>query len=49
MVPADDKESARLIVSSIILHTLASLRMSYPKSDPKRRQMLREMRKHLQA
>ncbi len=49
VVPADDKESARLIVSSVILHTLASLKMSYPKSDPKRRQMLREMRKHLQA
>jgi PPK2 family polyphosphate:nucleotide phosphotransferase len=47
VVPADDKESARLMVSSIILDTLASLKMTYPKSDAKRRNMLREIRKHL--
>jgi PPK2 family polyphosphate:nucleotide phosphotransferase len=47
VVPADDKESARLIVSSAILDTLASLKMTYPKSDGKRRKMLREIRKHL--
>ncbi|NDU92063.1 MAG: polyphosphate kinase 2 family protein [Ferrovum sp.] len=47
VIPADDKKSARLIVSSIILDTLGSLKMTYPKSDAKRRNMLRSIRKHL--
>ena len=32
VVPADDKENARLIVSQIILDTLEGLEMSYPKT-----------------
>ncbi len=47
VVPADHKESARLIVSSIILDTLSTLKMTYPKSDAKRRTELRSIRKHL--
>ena len=31
VVPADDKENARLIVSQIILDTLGDLKMAYPK------------------
>jgi polyphosphate kinase 2 (PPK2 family) len=31
VVPADDKENARLIVSQIVLDTLEGLHMSYPK------------------
>ena len=32
VVPADDKENARLIISQIILDTFNSLKMAYPKS-----------------
>ena len=47
VVPADDKENARLIVSKIILDTLEGLQMSYPKTTDERRQELREIRKQL--
>jgi PPK2 family polyphosphate:nucleotide phosphotransferase len=41
VVPADDKENARLIVSQIILHTLKGLKMQYPEtSDERRRELL---------
>jgi PPK2 family polyphosphate:nucleotide phosphotransferase len=46
-VPADDKESARLIVSQIVLDTLSDLKMSYPKTTPKRRKELDSIRKLL--
>ena len=32
VVPADDKENARLIVSQIVLDTLEGLEMTYPKT-----------------
>jgi PPK2 family polyphosphate:nucleotide phosphotransferase len=38
VVPADDKENARLIVSQIVLDALNGLKMSYPKTTAKRRQ-----------
>ncbi|MHB8624782.1 MAG: ADP-polyphosphate phosphotransferase [Aggregatilineales bacterium] len=44
IVPADDKESARLIVSQIILDTLNELGMSYPVSDKERRKELQSIR-----
>jgi PPK2 family polyphosphate:nucleotide phosphotransferase len=47
VVPADDKENARLIVSQIILDTLDGLGMSYPKTTDERRQELLEIRKQL--
>jgi len=47
VVPADDKENARLIVSRIILDTLDALKMRYPKSNAKRRQELQAIRKQL--
>lgn len=47
VVPADDKENARLIVSQIILDTLNGLGMAYPKSSAKRRQELKAIRKLL--
>ncbi len=41
VVPADDKENARLIVSQIILDTLEELKLDYPKiSDAKRKELL---------
>jgi PPK2 family polyphosphate:nucleotide phosphotransferase len=47
VVPADDKENARLIVSQIVLDTFEGLKMTYPKTNAKRRQELRSMRKQL--
>ena len=47
IVPADDKENARLIVSRIIVDTLQALKMSYPKSSADRRQELQSIRKQL--
>jgi hypothetical protein len=47
VVPADDKENARLIVSQIILDTFEGLKMNYPKTDAKRRRELQLIRKRL--
>jgi len=47
VVPADDKENARLIVSQIVLDTLEGLKMRYPKTDAKRQQELQTIRKQL--
>ena len=47
IVPADDKENARLIVSQIILDTLEGLNMTYPKASAKRRRELLAIRKRL--
>jgi PPK2 family polyphosphate:nucleotide phosphotransferase len=44
IIPADDKENARLIVSQIVLDTLGDLKMAYPKTGPKRRKELKLMR-----
>jgi len=47
VVPADDKENARLIVSQIVLDALSDLKMAYPKTTPKRRLELKSIRKQL--
>ena len=47
VVPADDKENARLIVSQIILDTFEGLEMTYPKTSAKRRRELQSIRKRL--
>ena len=47
VVPADDKENARLIVSQIVLDTFEDLEMSYPKTTDERRQELLAIRKQL--
>jgi PPK2 family polyphosphate:nucleotide phosphotransferase len=47
VIPADDKENARLIVSRIILDALVELKMSYPKTTPKRERELKSIRKLL--
>ena len=49
IVPADDKENARLIVSRIICDVFSRLRMSYPKSSTKRRRELLSMRRCLKT
>jgi len=48
VVPADDKENARLIVSRVVLDCLSGLRMAYPRTTPKRKQELQEIRKLLE-
>ncbi len=47
VVPADDKENARLIVSKILLETLEGLNMAYPDVSADRRAELLAIRKQL--
>ena len=47
IVPADDKENARLVVSQIILDTLNELGMSYPEVDEARHKELQSIGKLL--
>ncbi len=47
VVPADDKENARLIVSQIVLDTLVGLKMAYPKTSDERRKELLSIREQL--
>ena len=47
VVPADDKDNARLIVSRIVLDTLGGLEMTYPRTTAKRRRELASIRKAL--
>jgi PPK2 family polyphosphate:nucleotide phosphotransferase len=47
-VPADDKDDARLIVSQIVLDSLDELKMSWPRTTPKRELELKAIRKLLQ-
>ena len=47
VVPADDKENARLIVSRIVLDTLDELKMAYPVTSAERRRELKAIRKSL--
>ena len=48
VVPADDKENARLIVSQIVLDTLEGLNMAYPKTTAERHKELLSIRKQLE-
>jgi PPK2 family polyphosphate:nucleotide phosphotransferase len=48
IVPADDKENARLIVSQIVVDTLDKLKLSYPKPGPDHKKQLQEIRKLLE-
>ena len=47
VVPADDKENARLIVSQIVIDALNTLKMAYPKTTAKRRRELKAIRRQL--
>jgi PPK2 family polyphosphate:nucleotide phosphotransferase len=48
IVPADDKENARLIISSIVLDTIKSLKLAYPKTTPQHRAELLAVRDELE-
>jgi hypothetical protein len=47
VVPADDKQNARLIVSRILVETLRGLDLAAPKVDAARRRELQVMRRQL--
>lgn len=47
IVPADDKENARLFVSQIVLDTFEGLRLAYPEVSAERRRELLTIRKQL--
>jgi PPK2 family polyphosphate:nucleotide phosphotransferase len=47
VVPADDKENARLIVSQIVLDAFKALKMAYPKTTATRRRELKSIGKLL--
>ena len=49
VVPADDKKNARLIVSQIVVETLAALDMHYPVTSPARSQELQSLRAQLES
>lgn len=49
IVPADDKENTRLIISEIILDSFKQLDMHYPGTDDARREELLKMRARLMA
>lgn len=48
IVPADDKDNARLIVSQIVLDALEGLKLSYPVVSATRRRELKAIRKQLE-
>ncbi|HZL43675.1 MAG TPA: ADP-polyphosphate phosphotransferase [Verrucomicrobiae bacterium] len=48
VVPADDKENARLIISQAVLDALGNLKMRYPKPDKKQWKELQSIRKSLE-
>ena len=48
IVPADDKQNARLIVSQILLETLSDLRMEYPKLNKEQQTALQAIRERLE-
>jgi hypothetical protein len=47
LVPADDKENARLIVSQTVIDAFNDLKMAYPKTTAKRRRELQSIGKLL--
>jgi PPK2 family polyphosphate:nucleotide phosphotransferase len=47
VVPADDKENARLIISQIILDTFKALKLAYPEPSAEHRRELQLIRKQL--
>ncbi len=49
VVPADDKENARLIIAQTVVDTFKSLGLRYPETDAKRRKELLAIRRELVA
>ena len=49
IVPADDKPTARLLVSKILVDAMEDLDLKYPETTPEREKELQEMRKALET
>lgn len=49
VIPADDKKNARLLVSHILVETLAKLELDYPEPTSEQERFIREMKKELKA
>jgi PPK2 family polyphosphate:nucleotide phosphotransferase len=49
VVPADDKKNARLVISQVVVDTLKSLHLTYPKSDKARIKELHSLRQQLKG
>ncbi len=49
IVPADNKWFGRLVVANVVIHTLESLNLAYPKVDAAKKEDLAAARKHLLA
>ena len=47
VIPADDKENARLLVSGVLLKTLEGLKLAYPETSPEQRAELLAVREKL--
>jgi polyphosphate kinase 2 (PPK2 family) len=47
VIPADDKQNARLIISRIVVETLEGLEMTFPRADKEHRDELLTLRKQL--
>jgi PPK2 family polyphosphate:nucleotide phosphotransferase len=47
IVPADDKDNARLIISNIVIEAFNELKMAYPKTTDERIKELKDIRKQL--
>lgn len=47
IVPGDDKENARLIISKILLDRLAKMKLAYPQVDLKEKRKLQSLKKRL--
>jgi PPK2 family polyphosphate:nucleotide phosphotransferase len=47
VIPADDKQNARLIVANVVLDSLRSMKMHYPRTSAARRRELRAIRRRL--
>lgn len=48
VIPADDKDNARLIVSRVLVETLESLKLKFPEVSAERRRELKSIRKQLE-
>lgn len=47
VIPAENKKNARLVIARIVLDTYKTLKMSYPKTDEKRKRALLSIRSQL--
>jgi PPK2 family polyphosphate:nucleotide phosphotransferase len=49
IVPADDKENARLLIAEIILDTMRDMKLTYPELDTKQKRQLQQAKRELLA